>query len=68
MSEEKKHVCGLCAKGFDTDKEYCEHVCEETGVTPADPEHQGPEFAAISEEALKRGEARKGEETHPSEK
>lgn len=60
MSKElKKHICGLCGKGFDTDEEYCGHTCEVTGVTPADIEHQGPEFAAISEAALQRGAERK---------
>lgn len=49
------HICGLCKEQFKTDEEYVGHTCKETGVTPADPEHQGPEFAAISEAALKRG-------------
>lgn len=57
----KKHNCGLCKVGFDTDEEYCGHACGVTGVTPADIEHQGPEFIAISEAALKRGEDKKNE-------
>lgn len=58
----KEHVCGLCGAGFDTEAEYVGHKCAETGVTPADIEHQGPEFAAISEAALARGAERKGTE------
>ena len=58
-TKELKNLCGLCGKGFDSDEEYCGHTCEKTGVTPADPEHQGPEFIAIAESARKRGEERK---------
>jgi hypothetical protein len=53
-----KHNCGKCKAGFDTDTEYCDHTCKVTGVTPKDIEHQGPEFLAISESALKRGSER----------
>ena len=59
MSETKSNVCGLCKEGFDTEEEYVAHECSETGFTPADNEHQGPEFAAISEAALKRGAEKK---------
>ena len=55
----KKNICGLCKEGFDTDTEYADHTCAVTGVTPADIEHQGPEFVAISEAALKRGAEKK---------
>jgi hypothetical protein len=54
-----KHICNLCKAEFETDAEYVAHTCEATGVTPADNEHQGPEFAAISEAALKRGAEKK---------
>lgn len=63
-----KHIDGLTGLVFDTEEAYCNHTSPVTGVTPADIEHQGPEFAAISEEALKRGEERKGEEVSPAEK
>ena len=53
------HKCGLCGKEFDSEEKYVAHTCPETGVTPADPENLGPEFAAVSEAALKRGEERK---------
>lgn len=47
---------------FSSEESYVAHECEATGVTPADPEHQGPEFVAIQEAALARGEERKAAE------
>lgn len=58
--EPEKHICGQCGAEFATEAEYLAHVCK-SGVTPTDPENLGPEFKAISEAALKRGEARKAE-------
>lgn len=58
-----KHICNLCKGEFKTDLEYTGHTCKSTGVTPKDPEHFGPEFASISEAALKRGAERKDEKT-----
>ncbi len=56
------HKCGQCDAEFSSDEEYVAHLCEKTGFTPADAEHQGPEFAAVQEAALARGEERKAEE------
>ena len=53
------HKCGRCGKEFKTEKEYCDHMCEATGFTPKDADHQGEDFKAVQEAALKRGEARK---------
>lgn len=55
-------VCGQCQKEFKDEAAYLDHVCETTGFKPSNPEHLGPDFAAASEAALKRGEERKGEE------
>ncbi|HEY1249358.1 MAG TPA: hypothetical protein VGE97_10245 [Nitrososphaera sp.] len=52
------HVCGQCELGFMTEEEYCNHTCDKTGFTPAEPEHLGEEFALISASAQKRGEIR----------
>ncbi|MFZ2152283.1 MAG: hypothetical protein WAV09_04205 [Minisyncoccia bacterium] len=59
MTQKLEHVCGLCGADFATEAEYVAYTCEVTGVTPADIEHQGPEFAAISDAALERGAKRK---------
>ncbi|MFZ3032252.1 MAG: hypothetical protein WA082_04405 [Candidatus Moraniibacteriota bacterium] len=56
------HKCGKCDLEFSSEESYVAHECEATGVTPADPEHQGPEFVAIQEAALARGEERKAAE------
>lgn len=56
------HKCSLCGLEFETEEEYLNHVCEKTGFKPNQIEHQGPEFEAISKEALKRGEERKEKE------
>lgn len=60
------HKCGKCEGEYSDEAGYLAHTCEVTGFTPAMVEHQGPEFAAISDAALARGEARKGEVEHPS--
>lgn len=52
------HKCGKCKAEFDSEDAYINHTCETTGKTPADIEHLGPEFALISEAALKRGAER----------
>lgn len=54
-----KHICGRCNASFETEAEYCDHLCPETGFTPKEPEHLGAEFVAISQAALERGQARK---------
>jgi len=59
MEETKKHICGQCGEGFDTEDQYLDHKCAKTEYTPRDPEHQGESFKAISEAALARGEAKK---------
>ncbi len=61
------HKCGRCGQEFKTEKEYCDHICPETGFTPKDADHHGAEFKAVQDAALQRGEERKGEETHPAE-
>lgn len=53
-----KHICGQCQKGFDKEKDYLDHVCEVTGVTPKDPENLGAGFVAVSEAAVARGKER----------
>jgi hypothetical protein len=50
-----RHVCGVCGDEWLTEDEYLNHVCPKTNVTPADPAHQGPEFAKVQEAALQRG-------------
>jgi hypothetical protein len=60
--EPEKHICGKCGKEFATEEEYLGHVCEVTGFTPRDMEHQGEDFKAISDAAIARGEARKENE------
>lgn len=57
------HKCGKCDGEFDSEESYVAHACEATGFTPADAEHQGPEFVAVQEAAVARGEERKTEET-----
>ncbi len=52
------HVCGRCGQKFKTEKEYLNHKCKKTGFKPTQIEHQGEEFKAVSEAALKRGAAR----------
>lgn len=54
----EKHVCGQCQKEFSTEGEYLDHECS-SGFTPKDPENLGPEFQAVSEAALARGEEQK---------
>ena len=53
------HICGKCKGEFENDDLYVRHICRETGYAPVQPEHFGPEFEAISEAAMRRGEARK---------
>lgn len=52
------HKCGRCDKSFKTEDAYLNHECAATGYKPTEPEHHGPEFAAISEAALARGAQR----------
>ncbi len=59
LKETQKHICGKCGQSFNSEQEYLDHVCTETGFKPTDIEHQGEEFKAVSEAALKRGEERK---------
>ena len=60
--ENKKHICGQCGLGFDTDEQYCDHECVKTGFTPKQPEHLGEEFVKVSETAQKRGAEKKANE------
>jgi hypothetical protein len=55
-------VCGQCEQTFETEENYLSHDCEKSGFTPRDPENLGDIFKLISENALKRGEARKAED------
>ena len=56
----KKHNCGACQNGFDTEEEYLNHVCPISGFVPTDPNNLGEDFKKIQEAALKRGaEAKK---------
>jgi hypothetical protein len=50
-----KHICGRCNDEFLTEQEYLDHVCAATGYQPTDPQHHGPEFAAVQKAALERG-------------
>lgn len=59
------HICGQCQKQFEQEQDYLNHKCPSTGFTPRDIEHQGPEFAVVSREALRRGEERLKEMTSP---
>lgn len=52
---QEQHVCGLCMGIFASVEDYTGHTCASTGFTPADPQHQGPEFAAVQQAALQRG-------------
>lgn len=61
MSNELKHICGVCSEGFETEEQYCDHKCSD-GFTPKDAEHLGEEFMAVSEAAVARGEERKAQE------
>lgn len=64
-TEQKKHVCGPCGQGFDTEEEYLDHKCEKSGATPKDIEHleatTTPDASKIAEAAQARGEERKEE-------
>lgn len=62
----QKHICGVCHDEWLTEDEYNTHKCTGTGFTPQEPEHLGPEFMAISEAAIARGEERKNEDVHPA--
>lgn len=48
--EKQKHVCGRCKKEFSSEEKYLEHVCEETGHTPKEPEHFTPSEEEEKEE------------------
>jgi hypothetical protein len=55
------HICGQCGLKTQIEQEYLDHKCSATGFAPTQPEHLGEEFAAVSTEAVKRGEERKKE-------
>ena len=57
-----RNVCGQCKEGFETEEQYLDHQCSETGFTPRDPENLGQRFAEVSKAAIERGEERKKEE------
>ena len=55
----QKHVCGACSSEFDSEQEYCEHVCETTGHQANTLEHQDAvtdgQASRASAAALARG-------------
>lgn len=57
------HKCGTCDGAFATEQEYLDHVCQASGVKPTEAEHlvktTTPNFAKVSEMAIKRGEEKK---------
>jgi hypothetical protein len=63
---QEQHVCGLCQGVFNSVEEYTGHTCPSTGFTPADPAHQGPEFAAVQQAALARGAEAQAEPEAPA--
>jgi len=54
-------TCGQCSIKFESEEIYLSHICKTTGFTPTDQDHLGERFKRVSENALKRGEARKAE-------
>lgn len=54
------HKCGTCEAEFDSEKGYLNHTCEASGFRPTNPKHlvntTTPEFEAVSDAALRRGE------------
>jgi len=57
-------ICSPCGKKFKTNEEWLKHKCEAAGgAMPTEPEYvirtTTPNFAKISEAAIKRGEAKK---------
>lgn len=59
-------ICAACKLEFETEETYLEHVCESTGFSPTQVEHQdaltGGNFSKVAEAALERGEERLKEE------
>lgn len=59
------HKCSACENEFGSDDEYGTHVCDRTGASPVDPEHQdiltGGAFSRQAEKAQERGENRQDE-------
>lgn len=53
--------CGQCDQEFETPELELEHICPATGVAPTDPRTMGPNWQAIQEAALARGEAEQQE-------
>lgn len=49
-------ICGQCTQEFKTAEEELNHVCPTTGVKPTDPKTMGPNYKAIQEAAIKRGQ------------
>lgn len=64
-SLETKHICGTCEQVFNSDEEYCTHVCPNTDFQPTRIEHQdaltGGRFSQIAEAAQLRGSKREEE-------
>lgn len=58
--------CGQCNGEFNDDPEFLDHLCPEAGCRPVDPQFMGPDFQAIQEAAISRGEARREETVHPA--
>ena len=62
MNEKSEKVtCGRCLIIFDTNDDYLEHTCKETGFTPTDSEHFGSQFPNVQIASLKRGKIKKDE-------
>lgn len=53
--------CGACENSFESYNAYEEHVCEKSGFTPSEVEHQDAltngRFSRQAEKALERGAA-----------
>jgi len=52
-----KVICSKCGKEFESNDDYLDHTCEETGFTPRDPQHMGKQFLRQSKAALRRGDS-----------
>lgn len=57
-----QHICGACLGTFTGEAAYNGHVCQKTGYTPVDVQHQDAltegKFSLQAAEAQKRGAER----------
>ena len=58
-TKSEKVTCGRCLIIFDTNDDYLEHTCNETGYTPRDPEHFGSQFINVQKASVERGQVKK---------